>query len=74
MTVSGNDIVSLLDNPNVIQDNGSLEVLAEISQKLDSLTTLSLRITEQFDLFLAVGVTLIFCITGYIVLKGFTRF
>lgn len=74
MTVSCNDIVPILDNSTTIQTDGLFEVLTEISAKIDSLTTLSLRITEQLDLFLAVGVTVIVCIVAYVILNKFSRF
>lgn len=72
--MSGGDASALLDNPSLIQTDGLLEILTEISQKLDGLTTLLLRITDQFDLFLAIGVTVIISVVAYVILYKFTRF
>lgn len=74
MQVSGNDAAILLDNAASVQTDELFEVLNEISQKLDGAITLSLRLTDQIDLVIALIVTIVFCAVCYVILKSFSRF
>jgi len=74
MQVSSGDAVVVLDNTSNEQMEALLEVFPTLLEKLDSLTTLSLRITEQLDLIMAVGVAVLICAICYVILHKFTRF
>lgn len=72
--VSSGDAAYLIDNTADALNTQLLDCLSQISDKLDSITTLSVRLTNQFDFAIALIVTIVFCAVCYIILKGFSRF